>query len=120
MPNRDELLQSIQPDMKLGKDFFLKIYGYEISWPGFMEIATKILEDAGCSKARSYYVSIVKEYERERDEELKPVAQWLREKIDSDFEKLVKEYDRKQGDEKRKSQKTKLSREAVATEILKW
>lgn len=106
--------------MKLNKAFFLKIYGYEITWPGFAETALRALEDAGCSKAGSYYTSVVEAYERELDEQLKPVAKWLQEKIDSDFEKQVKEYERKQGDEKRKSQKTKLSREAVATEILKW
>ena len=102
MPSREELLQSIHPDMKLDKAFFLKIYGYEITWPGFSETALRALEDAGCSKARSYYMSIVDAYERKRNEESKPVAKWLREKIDSDYEKLVKEYDRKQGDEKRK------------------
>ena len=120
MPSKEELLQSIHPDMKLNRNFFLRIYAYEISYPGFMEIAIKSLEDAGCSKARSYYTSIVEEYEREQEEQLKPVAKWLQEKIDSDFEKLVKEYERKQGDEKRKLQKTKLSRETVAKEILKW
>lgn len=120
MPSREELLQSIHPDMKLDKAFFLKIYADEITYPGFAETALRALEDAGCSKARSYYTSIVDAYERKRDEELKPVAKWLREKIDSDFENLVKEYERKQGDEKRKSQKTKLSREVVAAEILKW
>lgn len=120
MPSKEELLQSIHPDMKLDKAFFLRIYGYEISFPGFAENALKTLETAGCGKAKSYYTSIVEAYERELDQQLKPVAKWLREKIDSDFEKQVKEYERKQGDEKRKSQKIKLSREAVATEILKW
>lgn len=120
MPSKEELLQSIHPDMKLNRNFFLRIYAYEISYPGFMEIAIKSLESAGCGKAKSYYTSIVESYERELDEQLKPIAKWLREKIDSDFDNQVKEYDRKQGEEKRKSQKTKLSRETVATEILKW
>ena len=90
-PTKEKFLANICPDMKLDKAFFLKIYGYEITWPGFAETALRALEDAGCSKARSYYTSIVDAYERKRDEELKPVAKWLREKIDSDFEKVVKE-----------------------------
>lgn len=119
MPSREELLQSIHSDMKLDKAFFLKIYGYEITWPGFAETALSALEDAGCSKARSYYTSIVDAYERKRDEELKPVDKWLREKIDSDFEKRVKEYERKQGDEKRKQEITQnLTREEL-TELCK-
>ena len=102
MHNREELLQSIHPYMKLYKAFFLKIYADEITYPGFAETALRALEDAGCSKARSYYTSIVDAYERKRDEELKPVAKWLREKIDSDFEKLCKMN--KGGEEKRKQE----------------
>ena len=90
-PTKEKLLASIQPNMKLDRAFFLKVYGYEISFPGYAEIVITVLEDAGCSKARSYYTSIVETYERERYEELKPVAKWLREKIDSNFEKTVKE-----------------------------
>ena len=119
MPSREELLQSIHPDMKLYKSFFLKIYGYEITQPGFAETALRALEDAGCSKARSYYTSIVDAYERKRDEELKPVAKWLREKIDSDFEKRVKEYERKQGDEKRKQEITQNLTRNELTELCK-
>lgn len=49
MASREELLQSIQPGMKLDKAFFLKIYGYELTWPGFAETAIKALEAAGLS-----------------------------------------------------------------------
>ena len=101
-PTKEKLLASIQPNMKLDKAFFLKVYGYEISFPGFAEIAIRTLENAGCGKARSYYMSIVGTYERKRDEELKPVAKWLREKIDSDFEKLCKMN--KGGEEKRRQE----------------
>lgn len=62
MPNKEELLQSIHPDMKLNKAFFLKIYGYEITWPGFAESAIKILENAGCNNARRYYEQVLEEY----------------------------------------------------------
>lgn len=59
MASREELLRSIQPGMKLDKAFFLKVYGYELTWPGFAETAIKALEDAGCSNARNYYISAV-------------------------------------------------------------
>lgn len=70
MASREELLQSIRPDMKLSKAFFMRIYGYEITWPGFAEVALQRLEEIGCSKAREYYSGFVAEYEpgRRRNE----------------------------------------------------
>lgn len=92
-PTKEKLLASIQPGMKLNRDFFLKIYGYNIGTPGFKDIAIKVLEDVGCSKAEDYYMSIAERYEQEKDEQLKAVAKWLREKIDSDFENQIKKYE---------------------------
>ena len=54
MASRGELLQSICPDMVLNKAFFLKVYGYEISFPGFADEAIKAINDAGCRRAREY------------------------------------------------------------------
>ena len=39
MASREELLASIRPGMELTKNFFLRIYGYELSFPGFAEVA---------------------------------------------------------------------------------
>lgn len=72
--SKEQLLQSIGPEMKLTKGFFRKIYGYEISYPGFKETAIRTLEEAGCMKARFYYDEIIGEYKRQRDEEIRPVA----------------------------------------------
>lgn len=94
MPSREELLQSIHPDMKLDKAFFLKIYGYEITWPGFMEIAIKALEDAGCSKAQGYYHAIVTEHEKKYHESLKEAAAWYRKTLDDKWERQEKENDK--------------------------
>ena len=87
-PAKELLLRSIVPGMKLDKAFFLKIYGCEVSYPGFSETAIKALEDAGCSRARSYYNQIVNEYERNQDEKIRPVASWLREQVDKKYERL--------------------------------
>lgn len=90
MASREELLQSIKPDMKLTWDFFKKIYGYEISFPGFAEIALKALEDAGSTHSRQHYEKFVNDYEQKKQEELYPVAveyvkqlerQWEKERI---------------------------------------
>ena len=76
MASREELLQSIQPGVKITKAFLLKIYGYELTWPGFREAAIRELEDAGCSKAREYYDSIVSEYEKGYQEQNREAGTW--------------------------------------------
>ena len=97
MVSREELLQSIQPGMKLDKAFFMIVYGYEISFPGFSDEAIKALNDAGCSRAREYYNKAVSEYEQKHDEEMKEVAAWYRKECE-------KQWQKKQmgGEEKRK------------------
>ncbi len=102
MASREELLQSIRPDMMLNKVFFLKVYGYEISFPGFADEAIKALNDAGCSRAREYYDKAVSEYERKHDEEMKEVAAWYR-------KECVKEW-AKRGEEKRKQEQENLQK----------
>ena len=91
MASRGELLQSICPDMVLNKAFFLKVYGYEISFPGFADEAIKALNDAGCSRAREYYDKAVSEYERKHDEEMKEVAAWYRKECEKEGEKRSEE-----------------------------
>lgn len=89
-PNRQQLLDSIKPDMKLTRALFLRTYGYEISFPGFAEEVIKALNDAGCSRAREYYDNFVLEYQREHDKELKPVASMIRKCYEEDWKKLQK------------------------------
>lgn len=78
MASREELLQSIRPDMTLTKAFFMRIYGYEITWPGFAEVALQRLEEIGCSKAREYYGGFVAEYEAQDAAEMKEAGSGMR------------------------------------------
>lgn len=82
-----ELLDSIMPGMKLTKDFFKRVYSREIEYPGFSEKAISKLETAGCSKAMEYYESYVNEYESWYKEQCRPAAEWLKKRIDQDYEK---------------------------------
>lgn len=97
MASREELLQSIQPGMRLerlDKNFFLKIYGYELTWPGFAEVALTKLQGAGCNKARNYYTCIVVEQQYNDESVLKNVAEWY---VKQDFYgKKVNESRKKQ------------------------
>ena len=76
LPTKEALLSCIDPEMRLYKSFFMKIYGYEISFPGFAETALSRLEAAGCSRARGYYISVKAEYEFSCEKDLKETAQW--------------------------------------------
>ena len=76
MASRRELLDSLKPGMHLDKNFFLKIYGYEITHPGFAEDVIKRLELLGCSKARDYYTCVVAEFGYKHNQEMKEVARW--------------------------------------------
>jgi hypothetical protein len=82
MASRDELLQSISPSMKLDKNFFLRVYGYEITYPGFAEIALDKLMTAGCSRAKEYYDQVVSAYEAEQAAGLKAVGKEYRENLE--------------------------------------
>lgn len=96
MASRKELLDSIQTDMKLTKSFFMKIYGYELTWPGFAEVALSKLEKAGCSQARNYYTCIVIEYDHNHEKEMKGVAEWY---AKQDFTKKGEDKDWKRQQE---------------------
>lgn len=99
MPSKEKLLSSIRPDMKLTKDFFKRIYGYELSYSGFADQTIAALEAAGCSHARQYYDGWVNEYQTARDAELKEVAHRYRLECEKEWEKRQKE-----GEERRITQ----------------
>lgn len=89
--NKEEFLHSFSTGMKLYKSTFLKIYGYELSYPGYADKALGWLEMLGCSKARAYYSDIVAEYEHERDKGMREVASWHKGDWENMFEKKRRE-----------------------------
>ena len=86
MASRRELLDSISCNMRLDKSFFMKIYGYELTWAGFAEDALTRLEFLGCSRAREYYNRFVNEYEKEHDQQMKNVAKWYKKQCENESE----------------------------------
>lgn len=102
--NKEEFLHSFSTGMKLYKSTFLKIYGYELSYPGFAEKALSWLEVLGCSKARAYYSGVVVEFEHERDKGLKEVASWDRKDWENMLEKLKWKAVRDRVGDRRKSE----------------
>lgn len=79
---KENFLESICPEMKIKKSFFICIYGYELTYPGFAETALTALEDAGCRKAREYYKKIIDDYKTEEYQTMKNVSQWYAEQLE--------------------------------------
>lgn len=108
MASRQELLQLIRLGKKMDKDVAYKIYGYAVTRPEFEEEALSLMEKLyilyaalGDRNPRELYRQIMDEYRRRRDEELKPVARWLREQGEKKFENMCRER-QKEGEEERK------------------
>ena len=87
-PGKEEFLHSFSTGMKLYKSTFLKIYGYELTYPGYAEKALSWLEMLGCSKARIYYSGVVAEYEHQHEKEMKSAAHWYRKFCEEQLERL--------------------------------
>ena len=87
-PDKDELLHSFGTGMKLYKSTFLKIYGYELTYPGYAEKALSWLEMLGCSKARTYYSGVVAEYEHQHEKEMRGAAAWYRAQCENEWKNM--------------------------------
>lgn len=73
-----KLLHSIGPSMRLTTGFFKRIYGYELTWPGFAEEALTRLEVvAGCGLARKHYAGVKAQVDYEYEKGLKEAAQGI-------------------------------------------
>lgn len=102
MASSRELLESIHPGMRLDRRFFLKIYGYEYTRPGFAEQVIAALEAAGCSHARQYYDDWVTAYETEHNAMMRNVAEWY----------VKQDFYRKDVKKPRKEQETELTKKS--------
>ena len=96
MPSREELLQSIRPDMILTEAFFLRIYGYEISYPGFAAVALNKLEGIyilyarpGEMHPRDRYEAAVADADACREEGVREAAHWYVGQIQKTQERRV-------------------------------
>lgn len=115
---RTPFLNSFSCDMKLYKSTFKKILGYDITTPGFAEDALTRLEILGCSRAREYYEAVRSEWQQEHDAQMKSAAHWYKGQCENEFErKKVKLRTEKEAEQQKRRG---LSREYVASQILKW
>ena len=95
-PSKQQLLDSIHPEMRLTKSLLKRVYGYGVTDPAFPDKAIAALEAAGCNKIRQYYQDWVSQYEAAYRAEIEPVAAWYAAECVKEWEKKEKE-----GEEKR-------------------
>lgn len=74
--NKEALLDQMHTGMHLYRSTFKKIYGYELSYPGFAEQAISRLEDLGCKKARDYYETVRAEIDEQYAQEMTKAGAW--------------------------------------------
>lgn len=74
--NKEAFLAQMYAGMHLYRSTFKKIYGFELSYPGFADQAISRLEDLGCKKARDYYEAVRAEIDEQHDQDMKNAAAW--------------------------------------------
>lgn len=112
-PDKDELLHSFSTGMKLYKSTFLKIYGYELTYPGYAEKALSWLEMLGCSKARAYYSGVVAEYEYQHEKEMRGAAAWYRAQCENEKKEVRKSWGQKEVEQLKADLHQKSDRELL-------
>lgn len=108
--SKEVFLEQMHAGMRLYKSTFKRIYGWEISYPGFAEQAISRLEALGCNKARHYYEAVRDEIEEQYNQDLKEAGGWYRQQCEKDR----KELQRKAGIWSRESLK-KMSNSELLT-----
>ena len=93
--NRDSFLAQFKdPEhLTLIRRTFIKMYGYELSYPGTAAEAIALLKEAGCSRAEEYYNATVAEQEQKQNEMYKSVAVWLKARKDEGVNKWKKQQE---------------------------
>lgn len=109
----EKFINSFKP-MPLTKAFFLKIYGYELTWPGSAERCLQRLEELGSSRARSYYAAVVADYEEKQEKTTQEVAAWYAEQLERKYSnKEVRAWNQKEAERLRAGLQEKSDEELL-------
>lgn len=111
--NKDMLLKSINPEMRLTESFFKRIYAYELTYPGFAEEAVKRLEDAGSTKSRGYYEQFSRKYRQQEEETLRNTGEWYVQQLKKQQEDTERKEVRKWVKKEQKKKKWKTIQELL-------
>lgn len=110
---RDEFYKRLKP-MPLTKEFFLKIYGFELTWPGTAERFLNRLEELGSSRARKLYAAVVADYEEKKEKTTQEVAAWYAEQLERKYSnKEVRAWNQKETERLREDLQEKSDEELL-------
>ena len=109
----EKFINSFKP-MPLTKAFFLKIYGYELTWPGSAERCLQRLEELGSSRARKLYAAFVADYEDKQEKTTQEVAAWYAEQLERKYSnKEVRAWNQKEAERLRAGLQEKSDEELL-------
>ena len=109
----EKFINSFKP-MPLTKAFFLKIYGYELTWPGSAERCLQRLEELGSSRARKLYAAVVADYEEKQEKTTQEVAAWYAEQLERKYSnKEVRAWNQKEAERLRAGLQEKSDEELL-------
>lgn len=109
----EKFIDSFKP-MPLTKAFFLKIYGYELTWSGSAERCLRRLEELGSSRARKLYAAVVADYEEKQEKTTQEVAAWYAEQLERKYSnKEVRAWSQKEADQLREDLQAKSDKELL-------
>lgn len=91
--NKDIFYQSIAVDMIADIDTYKRIYGYELSYPGYLVKVQDRLVEIGRIDVIKGYNEWYDQYVAKQHEMLKSVAPFVRKRIDEEYEREVKKYE---------------------------
>lgn len=109
--DKQEFLKGIDWEATLTLDFIMKIYGYSLYDKQFIIDVLSEYENNGRDKVKYVYRLFVNLQEQQQRNELRNVAEKIADQIDAEYERKVKEWQKKQ---------QKLTKEQVARQILNW
>ena len=95
-PSKEEFYQSLNADTWCGWDWCRKVYGYSITDPVFLNRVFDRLDELKCSRVKTiygFYYKTQRAYEIEQERE---AGEWLVDKTHKDYERKVKECQKKQ------------------------
>ncbi|MFR1510382.1 MAG: hypothetical protein ACLSTN_00245 [Coprococcus sp.] len=109
----EKFINSFKP-MPLTKAFFLKIYGYELTWSGSAERCLQRLEELGSSRARKLYAAVVADYEEKQEKTAQEVAAWYAEQLERKYSnKEVRAWSQKETERLREDLQEKSDEELL-------
>lgn len=90
--NKKEFLMTIKPGMVVNEEFFLRVYGYSLYDPEFLNQVANILLKQRNIFAMKSYNKWLSDYKKAEKEEMKIAASWLRKRNEDRRNALLKRH----------------------------